>query len=504
MDKIGLKKISVKNSMWELVSKIIEKIGTIIFTIILARFLLPEGFGAYSLAMTVSLIFIAFIDYAIDGALIRYVSSALGKNDKNLAKNYFNFIFRKKILFSFVMASLLLILAYPLSVYFFKKVFLFPLFFLSGFYIFILSIENSYSSLFYIFNYTKGKAIKEILKQILRILITILIFLFVAKIYYIGGIILGLTLTNLIILIFIFFYTKRFAFFLFDRGDVGVSEKKKVMKFIYYLLVGGATGLIFSYVDLLMLGVFLSEIKYIGLYSAAMAFVWGIAGFLSFNSVFLPIFTKIKNDRIETSLNYVLKYSLMLTIPISFGIVALSKFILFFIYGAEYVEASIVLSLMAFLIVETVNGSFIITVFSAREQPKFITKITIFSLLINIVLNFILIKTLLYISPLWALTGAIIATLISRYFALIALSLIMKKKLKITLILADWIRPFIASILMFLFLFLLNNYIVKDMTLIAGILEITTGILIYILSMFSIKGITKKDLQNFKEILARQ
>ncbi|MDD5012058.1 MAG: oligosaccharide flippase family protein [Candidatus Nanoarchaeia archaeon] len=504
MEEKGLKKTSIKNSLWELISKIVEKIGGFIFTILLARFLLPEGFGAYSLAMTVSLIFISFMDYAIDGTLIRYVSDALGKNDNKLARGYFNFIFRKKIIFSLIASFLLLVLAYPLSMYIFKKPFLFPLLFILGFYILILAIENSYSSLFYIFKYTKGKAIKELVKQFFKILITIIVFLSVAKVYYIEGVLLGLTLTNILILIFVFFYVKKFAFFLFNKEEIEKSDKKKIMKFFYYLLIGGATGLIFSYVDILMLGVFLPEIKYIGLYSAAVAFTWGIAGLLSFNSVFLPIFTQIKENNLEHSLNSVLKYSCILTIPIAFGVAVLSKFILFLIYGEQYIGVSIVLSLMAFLIIETVNGSFIITIFAAKEQPKFTTKITIYSLFINIVLSFILIKSLLVFSPLWALVGAVTATLISRYFALIMLILMMKKKLNLKLILGDWIRPLVASIVMFSVLFLLNNYLIKEITLLMGISEIIMGILIYILVMLLIGGISKKDFQIFRGTLTRQ
>nr|QBM01197.1 hypothetical protein [uncultured archaeon] len=496
-----LKRASIEGSFWELISKIIEKIGALIFTIILARFLLPEGFGVYSLTMAISLVFIGFIDYAVDGTLVRYVSDALGKKNRKLARTYFKYVFKKKILFSFISAFLLLILAYPLSVYIFKKPFLFLPLFISGFYIFVLAVESSYSSLFYVFKKIKGKTIKEVIKQFLRILITILVFLFVAKIYYVEGVITGLIITNLIVLIFVFFYVKKFSPFLFSKGKEGELDKKRVMKFFYYLLLGSATGVIFSYVDVLMLGAFLPDIKYIGLFSAAVAFTWGIAGLLSFNSVFLPIFTQVKKNKLEYALNSVLRYSLILTIPVAFGIVALSKYILLVIYGREYTEVAIVLSLMAFLIIEAVNGSFIMTVFSAKERPKFTTKISICSLFLNIVLNLILIKALLNISQLWALVGAAIATLISRYVSLGFLILTMKTKLKIRLIIMNWIKPLMASVMMFFVLFLLNQYIVKEMTLLIGVFEVIAGILVYAFVMLLIRGISKEDFEIFREAL---
>jgi len=124
-----LSKIAVENSFWELITKAIEKIGALVFTIVLARFLLPEGFGTYNLAMSVVLIFIAFINYAVDGTLIRYVSHSIGNKNKKLASSYFRYLLRKKILFTIISSLILIILAYPLTVYVFKKPFLFlPLF----------------------------------------------------------------------------------------------------------------------------------------------------------------------------------------------------------------------------------------------------------------------------------------------------------------------------------------------------------------------------------------
>ncbi len=499
----GLRKASVEGSFWEFISKIVEKAGALAFTIIIARFLLPEGFGAYSLAMAISLVFIGFINFAIDGTMIRYVSDALGKGNKKLARDYFKYIFRKKILASFISAFLLLILAYPLSFYGFKKPFLFPLLFISGFYIFVLAIESSYSSLFYIFKKLKAKTIKEVAKQTLRILLTLLVFFLVAREYYIHGAIIGLILTNLLVLVFVIFYIKNFASFLFDKQPQGKLDKKRIMRFLSYLLAGGITGAIFSYVDILMLGAFLPDTKYIGFYSAAVTLTWGIANLLSFNSVFLPIFTQIKKARLEDSLNAVLRYSFMMTLPMTFGIVALSNYIIFLVYGIEYLQASIILSLMAFLIIEFVNESFITTLFFSREKPKSVTKITIYSLFLNITLSFVLIKTFLNISQLWALIGAVFATLISRYTSLVLLVVFMKKKLNIKIKPMNWVKPLFASIIMFLILLSLNKFFLKDMTLSAGIVEVILGALVYLLIMLLIRGVSIKDLNFLKDSLSQ-
>lgn len=500
MIKKELRKVAVENSFWELIAKIIEKLGSLVFTIVLARFLLPEGFGAYNLVMAVALTFIGFINYAVDGTLIRYVSNALGGKNKKLASDYFKYILKKKIIFAVISAVLILIFAYPLSFYVFKKPFLFLPLFVSGFYILILGIQNSYESLFYVFKELKKRTIKEILKQTLKILIIILVFLFVAKSYYVVGAIFGLILTNSIIFIFIIWYIKRFAGFIFKGKGEENFNKKRTMKFLYYLLIGGGTGVVFSYVDVFMLGVFLQEIEYLGFYSAAVALVWGVMGFLEFGGVFLPIFSQLKRIKLGDAFNQVMKYSFMISIPAAFGIAALSKYIIFLIYGRDYLEASIVLSLMAFLIIEGTIISFINTLFSAREKPKYTAKMGVYALVLNVILNFIFINLLLNISQLWAIIGAGIATIISRYSFTITMIIIMKKKLKIRLKSTNWIKPLLASSIMLISLVGLNKLFIIDMSLISGIIEVIMGIVVYFVSLYLIKGFSREDINLIKEV----
>ena len=82
----NLSNIVIKNSGYMFLSNLILKFGGLIFTIIIARILLPELFGIYSLVLSIITIFIVFANLGIDDTLLRYSSLFIGKNNiSNLA-----------------------------------------------------------------------------------------------------------------------------------------------------------------------------------------------------------------------------------------------------------------------------------------------------------------------------------------------------------------------------------------------------------------------------------
>ena len=94
-DFSGYTGLTIKNSIFQVSTTIISKIGALIFTIILARLLMPELFGLYSLALSTILIFVAFSDFGMGETLVRFVSRELGrKNIPTVPRK--NGLFRKE------------------------------------------------------------------------------------------------------------------------------------------------------------------------------------------------------------------------------------------------------------------------------------------------------------------------------------------------------------------------------------------------------------------------
>ena len=67
----------VSNFSYTTYAMILNRVGNLIFSIILARFLMPEGFGIYNLALSVSLVIVIFSDLGIDVTLTRYLTKSL-------------------------------------------------------------------------------------------------------------------------------------------------------------------------------------------------------------------------------------------------------------------------------------------------------------------------------------------------------------------------------------------------------------------------------------------
>lgn len=478
-----------KSSVWSLSTTIVSRLGGLIFTILLARFLLPEGFGLYSLATSIALIFIAFADLGINQAMIRFVSLDFDKN-KERAAAYFGYILKIKRILAGSLSILLFVLAYPLAIFVFHNSSLFYLLLVLSIYSFFLAMESFYESLFYIGAKVKYLFIKEIVLQSLRILAVALIFLITSKSLQVLGIISAITIVIILVYFVVLIFTRNIIHQLFRPSKI-LIDKREVLKFIGYLTVGGISGIFFGYVDTVMLGFFVQP-EYIGYYRAAATLIFGIAGLFSFVNVFIPVLTRMSTKKLSDVFNRIIKYSFMITIPACFGIIFLASYVLRAIYGYGYLPANLSLYFLAPMIILTMLVWNISALFSARGILRSFTKVTLIASLVNIILNYLLINLLLTHSQLWATAGAAIATLLSWALYCIYAIFLVKKQLAITLKASNFLKPLLAAIVMSLFLFYFNRTF-RDMTLTTGILEILIGALIYFIVLLIMGSIKKEE-----------
>ena len=495
MKERQLKKRIVKNSFWSFILSSINRLGALIFTIILARFLMPEGYGIYSIVLSIAMIFYTFADLGVSQSFIRYLSYAISKNKKKIA-DYHKYLLKIKLILSLIVAFLLLCLSYPISYYIFKNPALLLPLLVSSFYIFILSFENFYTQVFYCLEKIKYITLKESLSQILRIVFAVFVFYFVVSSYQILGIFVGLTLTSLFLFFVVLFYIKKLLPELFIKSEVSIN-KKRVRRFIGWLTIASISGIFFSYIDAIMLGIFVSP-EYVGYYRVVFSLVFGISGLVGFIlPVLLPVFTKLNISKTEEVFNKIFRYFTIIAIPSCFGLFVLGKYFIRFLYGYAYLPASLPLYFLSFLIFPMLLVSLFLLLFSAKEKPQIFAKLILITSAINIVLNFIFIKSFLLISPLWATAGAGIATLISWFFYFFASVYVSKKQFNFLIPLKITIKPLIASIIMAGILYS-SIYFIKDMNLIFGLIEVLFGATIYLVIMFLIKGIKKEDLNVIK------
>ena len=498
MKNTSLKKRIVYNSGWNFLSTISSKIGALIFSIILARFLMPERYGNYSIVFATAMIFYTFADLGVNYALSRYLSEASVKNKSQMSP-YYRYLLKIKIYLTSVVFFIILILSYPISVYIFKNSSLFIPFISSAFFVFILSLEVFHSQIFYPIEKVKYSFIKELLTQILRIILVLIVFYMVSQEYQVFGIFVSLILVHSVILLLVLFYLKKLAPGIYSTS-IGLINKKRVLSVVGFLTIAGISGVFFSYIDSVILGIFILP-EYVGYYRAAFSFIVGLTALVSFpNSVLLPFFTKLGKLKTEQLFNTFFRYTAILSLPLSFGLLVLGKFFINLLYGESYLSASLPLYFISFLIVPMAGVATFVSLFSAKEKPQIFTKLMIATSIINIILNLVFIKILLRFSPLWATAGAGIATLISWSFYFIASFYSSKKEFAINISMSPIIKPLISSFLMFILLMFIKLHF-DSLNLFKAIIIILIGVIFYFLIMILIKGITKEDINLFKNFL---
>jgi len=424
--------IAIKNSIFQFSTNIFAKGGSLLFTIILARILMPELFGLYSLALSTIIIFSTFSELGIGQTLVRFVSREFGKNKKGLkAKSYVIYLGKLKISLLFISMIVLIVFANLISnVYYQKPLFLAMI--AGSLYILFIGITGFIKALLIASDYFKGILYQEIIFQIIRLIVIPVIILLSLKQLFSSEsilffIILGLSFSYFISSVFLFILSKNKLGYLREKGEkINLSERKKVNKFILPASASVITAIFFGSIDMIMLGRFVIP-EYIGYYRAALTLVTAISPLFTFSMVLLPIFSRLKNKRLERGFKKAFLITFSFSLIFAFSIFLFSPFIIKFIYGNLYGSAINILRFFSLLLISSsiiqIYGSY----FTAKGKPMIVLKILISSIILNIILNFSAIYFLVDYGNLVVVYGVVGATIISNWFYMFAL-IISKKR----------------------------------------------------------------------------
>lgn len=483
------------NSFFNFVNVLIGRVGGLVFTILLARLLAPELFGLYNLTLSVALIILALANCGIDEALVRYVSTYYESKPKK-AKAYFNYLLKLKVYILLSASLLLVILAKPIAWFYGNSSLTFPLI-VSALYIIFMSLSQFISALFYVVKDVKKYAIKETLFQISRLALLPIVFTFFT-LYLVEGIFIVLAIASFIALTFSTIALIRKERFLFTKKDQTQVARKELFNYLKFLTFGSLTGIIFLYIDVLILGKFVS-LESIGFYRAASTVVLSIASVLVITPVLYPIFAQNSGKRLNQLFNDLFYYSTMLTIPASMGVIFIAKHVIRLLYGYEYLPSAVPLYWLALLIFSLGTGDLLIALVNAQGRSKYTARTLVISTIINIVLNFVLIIWLVQYGELYALSGAAIATVISRYYGFFSLASY-SKRIGVHVNMKNLVKPIIASGGMAIFLWLFNKLAYTRTNIFLGAVEIIVAAAIYFLILYLIKGFSKKEIIYIVEI----
>ncbi|MCA9487701.1 MAG: flippase [Nanoarchaeota archaeon] len=416
----------IKNSTYQLATNLSAKVGSVLFTIVIARMLLPELFGLYSLSLSTIVLFSTFSDLGIGSAMVTFISKALSNKDNKKAKSYYFYLSKYKIVLIIFSSILLILCSYFIANFYYEKPIFIALLF-GGVYLLVNGMISLISSPFTAINNFKIPFVKELIFQILRISVVPLgIYLIfrgnISQEFSIAIVIFLLTLCYFFSLIYLYFSRKKIYFLKANKKSLNVSEKKSLKKFVLPLSLTVLSGLFFGYIDTLMLGHYV-ESTYIGYYGAAFGLIGAASTLIGFVSgSVLPVFSRLKNKSLESLFKKILIFTISVSLFAAVFTFFLAKYILY-IYGAEYLPAVGLLKLFSILLIIIPLSATFDTYLISRRKTSKMAWFIIISTIVNIVLNYSFITYGLRFGMMQAVTGACIATIISKvlYFSLVGI-----------------------------------------------------------------------------------
>ena len=384
----------LKNTTILFVGNLSFRIISLFVVIYLARYLGVEGFGKYNFIFAYLAFFMITSDLGLNQILIREMSI----NKSDIPKLIGNGLIIKICLSA---ASILLaiitiyLLDYPKDTVIYVSV--------ASLILLFQSYSDSQKTIFAVFLKMEYDVFSKIINRLISACI-------IFYIIYIEGsllqVILALILAEFVGTLFNRSFSKKLTHI---KYNIDMNISKKLLVEAIPVALSGFFLIICHRTDVIMLS-FLEGDTSVGFYSAAYRLsepliLISYALVASLFPLMSSSFTTSKSSLVKMY-DHGLKYILIIMIPICLGIMLLSDNIITFIYGNEYLNSIEALKILIWsLFFVSINYLFTQLLIATNRQ-RFATIIMFFSVITNIILNFILIQKYSFI-------GASFATLIT-------------------------------------------------------------------------------------------
>ena len=467
-----------------------------LFKLIAARYLGPEKYGIYEMLNTILTIAILICSFGILSGITRYIPYYFKKNEKHLLRGYLNFIIRIPIIISIIVSLLIFVGAKEIGIFF--------------------NLPNEFSLFLRIISvFIPLKVASQVLRQIIVsrkkiffqsfsinflekfVLFAGLILVFIFKLSFIY---IAFLLIASIVIPFLFDFTIYKRKLLLPRVEKSESKYKEWLFFSIPLFFSGFFAFIMHWTDNLFIGKLL-DVSMLGIYAIAYSIGDSLGLFQNiFTGIFSPLiaekFALNKNEEINFIFRKVASWSFGLALPLFTFFLAFGKDFLSIVYGKEYSDGYlpliIISSGMLIFLMAGANESVLIT----HKKTKFIFKVNIFVLFINVILNIVLIKLI-------GITGAALASALSLLIRSFLTFTKAKKIVGISIDIKYNLKFLFAGLLSFLSAIFFKKLIHVDINLYSLIIFALGILIFYILTSLLLKNFSKEDRDIFKLFLIK-
>ncbi len=353
----------------------------IVFTIVSARFLGPEGFGILTTVISLIIIISTLGDLGLGSSLFRFVSKYYLQGKKKKARDYQSAIFTMRLFI------LLLILTFLIIFVRHNSYLIFISFGVSSFLLLDFQIQTFQSKKKFI-----SSSIFLVSSNATRIILTGL--LIVTNRISLINILISYALAPLII----FFISLKWDTPIINLHTKWKKMSKKIIFFSGWMGIGKIAGTLSGRLDVIFLIKFLGPYQ-TGIYSAGRQIVQGIPIFVgSFATVIAPHFATLEGQSLKKYFKKSLVISMLLILALFVG-VFISPFIIK-LFGSKYHDSLNILRILIISFIPfTLSSPAINMIIYSFHKPQIITTLTLLQLFLIFIGNIILIPKFGIYSP---------------------------------------------------------------------------------------------------------
>lgn len=269
-----------------------------------------------------------------------------------------------------------------------------------------------------------------------------------------------------------------------------------ILSFAKYAWLGGLQSKAFNWVDIALLGFFVSN-ALIGYYTAA----WNIAQFLIVfgTAISRTLFPEMSesavagdSEAVSNLLNTALSFAGLIIIPGLVGGTLIGERLLQ-IYGSDFTQAGVVLSVLIFATLLQSYQKQFTTTLNALDRPDIAFKINLVFILSNVVLNIVLIVA-------YGWLGAAVATALSVGISLVVAYGYTNSILEFTIPTGEVVKQWIAAGFMGCYLIVLiwieARHVLIKSNLLFVLLTVPSGAGVYFCSLLALSGRFRRTVRD--------
>ncbi|UCC41078.1 MAG: flippase [Candidatus Aminicenantes bacterium] len=432
----------VENTFFNFVAKTVELILTLLLSIIIARHLGPNRFGSYALVMFTFTLAGLLTNLGLSNVGVKYISEFTGDENSEIRTKIIFYVLKIKIISTLIVSGILIILSKYFAIFYSDPQL--------KMYIILFAVALLPSGISAVCSgvIMGMQKYKYLAYKIILILPVHVIFSFVVLMMGYG--IIGLVIINVIIsfievLYYLILFKTKMRFKLSFPLSLSQSIKKKIFRYNWQVaLIIFIDAILWQRSEIFFLSRFHvnSEVAY---YSLGYGIVEKVMIFLPsiFAGVLLPVISELYGKKAHSSLQklYVnsTRYLILFSAPICIGMMAISKSLIFLLYGGDYLPVASVLNILLISGCAGIIASAGASIQYGTEKQNSILKWGSVIALGNITLDFILI-------PRFGAIGAAIANATAQIGAVVIGTKIVCRLLSVRFPFKDLSKILIAAL----------------------------------------------------------